>query len=150
MIKALEYIELTLENCESIFVDKKDIIHFYIGDITENLFFDRGCDSFNVGESQDANFFTLTIPKGLKYKSFNSKTKYSVAKRLKKWRDITQITLHYDNDKEASCFVPYMEEDPLQLGSPNKLMRVKNDIYYDYETEEDIKVIVIEIGKNEL
>lgn len=65
--------------------------------------------------------------------------------RMSEWRDLSNVVIYYYNSsgqmEEKSYCVDYEEENPLQLGSPNKNQHAHLDT--------DDNEIIIEIWRNE-
>lgn len=118
MNKTLKEIELILENCEIITVDKSLIGRIY-GDVFNQIGFD---DCYY--ETKTIKDVELTISKDL------GKDKIE---RLEQYCDITRIDFIFENASEQEYFVEYIDKNEGMLGSPNILqgneITCEGDIY---------------------
>lgn len=131
MIKELQ---ISLENCDLIKVDWKNVLSLSMTDVNKSYHFSKNC---NV-EMTVANNIRLIISKDadLPHQEFGVGEFTTNFKRLYDCRDITSLTLIHDDDKEEEFYVTY-EEDELRCY--NKLQLVEFDNYEN---------LVIKIGKN--
>lgn len=110
----LKNIALVLENCEVVTIDKKNLGHFYIGDIKTS--YSRG-DKYLV-KSQICDEFIVEISRDL-----------NQIERLHKCNDITQIWIEDVNGREEQFFVKWDENDKyFNEYQKNKLNRF-GDLY---------------------
>lgn len=118
-------IELTLEN--------GDVIQFYNEEIKD----------FSINhKSEDGQIsFDLTIYDyaNTEYKPFDIKEMESINKfdRIIKHNDITRVKITLCDDTEEDYYIDYEEENPAELGSPNK----NQTSYIDEEENLIIKVM---------
>lgn len=143
MIRAIDDIELVLENWDGIWIAKKDIISLRLGVITMSYIFDPNTSILNPFKGID--YVSLSIPRELKYKSIDEK-EYKIVDRFKRDRDIVYFRLCKDNGESETLRVAWEDDD--NDYEQNKLCRIySEDIYYDEGSDKEIPILEIEIGK---
>lgn len=119
--KKLKQIDIVLENCEVITIPVERISNFYFKNITTNYWFDEtdseidadyATDEFYIILPDEANIF-------LKADYQNIFSDYKIFDRLTEYQDITHIDLIFTDGTSQYIAVPYEEENPAILGSPN-------------------------------
>ena len=118
--KKLKQIDIVLENCEIIKIPIEQVHHFYannitndIGLITETLNIMFYTDELEIVLRQEAN---VELKQNYDNGIFND---CKVFDRLTRHNDITHIDLIFTDDTNMCLSVPYEEENPAVLGSPN-------------------------------
>lgn len=120
--KKLKQIDIVLENCETIKIPIEQVHHFYANNITNNI----GLNEIN--ETLDTVFYTDELEIVLRQEAnVELKQDYEngifndckVFDRLTRHNDITHIDLVFIDDTNIYLSVPYEEENPAVLGSPN-------------------------------
>ena len=120
--KKLKQIDIVLENCEVISVPIEQVHHFYANNITNDIWFNEDndtldtisrTDEFNIILRQEAN---VELKQDYKNGIFED---CKVFDRLTRYRDITHIDFIFTDDTNLYLEVPYEEENPAVLGSPN-------------------------------
>ena len=120
--KKLKQIDIVLENCEVISVPIERVHHFYANNITNNIGLNE------ITETLDTVFYTDELEIVLRQEA-NVELKQDcengifndckVFDRLTRFNDITHIDLIFADDTNIYLSVPYEEENPAVLGSPN-------------------------------
>ncbi len=120
--KKLKHINIVLENCEVISVPIEQVHHFYANNITNNIGLNE------ITETLDTVFYTDELEIVLRQEAnVELKQNYDngifedckVFDRLTRHNDITHIDLIFTDDTNMYLSVPYEEENPAVLGSPN-------------------------------
>lgn len=120
--KKLKQIDIVLENCEVISVPIEQVHHFYANNITNDIWFNEddetldtifNTDEFEIILKQEAN---VELKQDYKNGIFED---CKVFDRLTRYRDITHIDFIFTDDTNLYLEVPYEEENPAVLGSPN-------------------------------
>lgn len=137
----LKQLDIVCENCQCYKLDGKDVVTIYLQDISETIGTNVIQDVMPHLAANKA-YFRL---KNKNYKvspeqrnGFDDRTP-TFQERMIGWRDVTGVVLIYEDGSEKEICVPYDEENPAELGSPNKLQNV--------EIDEDTDEIIIEIFK---
>ena len=122
----LKSIEIAFENCEVCKLLPNMFKCLIIHGIKESM--DINCYQYENGEiirMKTCEYFSITInEKGLNTETWNGTLK----ERLRNFKDIVAVTLHYEN-KEEEIYVPWNEEDDFT----NKYQTIE-------ETDENIEV----------
>ena len=120
--KKLKKIDIVLENCEIIRIPIEQVSHFYANNITNDIWFNEDndtldtifrTDEFNIILRQEAN---VELKQDYKNGIFED---CKIFDRLTRYRDITHIDFIFTDDTNLYLEVPYEEENPAVLGSPN-------------------------------
>lgn len=120
--KKLKQIDIVLENCEVISVPIERVHHFYANNITNDIMLNE------ITETLDTVFYTDELEIILKQEAnVELKQDYEngifddckVFDRLTRHNDITHTDLIFTDDTNMYLSVPYEEENPAVLGSPN-------------------------------
>lgn len=112
----VESIELVLENCESITIERKYIGDFWCEDITTTV---ARIAMNSISKYQKCKEFFLSIHKDADciYNSFGSPSKYTAFTRLTDFPDITSVNVKYKDGIKETYFVTW--EDADESGSNN-------------------------------
>ena len=121
--KKLKQIDIILENCEVITVPIEQVHHFYANNITnDDIWLNE------TTETLDTMFYTDELGIALRQEAnVELKQDYEngifddckVFDRLTRHNDITHIDLIFTDNTNMYLSVPYEEENPAVLGSPN-------------------------------
>lgn len=120
--KKLKQIDIVLENCEVMKVPIEQIAHLYADNITNDIWLNEddetldtifNTDEFKITLKQEAN---VELKQDYENGIFDD---YKVFDRLTRYRDITHIDFIFTDDTNLYLEVPYEEENPAVLGSPN-------------------------------
>lgn len=109
----IKSVELALENCEVITIDKELLGFLYLGDLNTTF-----CKEYNsLLETTVCKDFAIEIHRDL---SKNKETQYlfgqtdderNPIERLLKYQDITQIQINFDNDSSKHYYAHWHDED---------------------------------------
>lgn len=120
--KKLKQIDIVLENCETIKIPIEQVHHFYANNITNNIGLNE------IAETLDTVFYTDELEIVLRQEAnVELKQDYEngifndckVFDRLTRYNDITHIDFIFADDTNLYLTVPYEEENPAVIGSPN-------------------------------
>lgn len=113
----VKYIEFVFENCEYLKINIDDVTLLSINDIKYGI--KGNCSYFY--DYYYSNDIEIILPReSNKVITSNFDITYDLFDRLLD-NDITSIIVYYENKKSITIDVPYEEENPNILGSPNKL-----------------------------
>ena len=125
--KKLKQINNILENCEVISVPIERIGNFYFKNITKNYWFDETDSELDTDYTTNEFYIVLPVKANIFLKADyqNVFSDYKVFDRLTEYRDITHIDLIFTDDTSQYIAVPYEEENPAVLGSPNLYQKTR-------------------------
>ena len=108
-MKEVKSIDLVLENCEVITIDKDQIGLFHCKDITATI---SRIASDSIAKQQYCGEFYMEIHKNADrhYNSFGFESDKTVFERLA-YADITCILITYEDGTSESCVVPWKDGD---------------------------------------
>lgn len=109
----MKELRILLENCDTITVDSKDI-NFLDMEHINKLPQDINIICQTTGETCTTDKVTLILPKdaNLPHREFGVFDETTVFKRLMRRRDIVSLTIVYEDEKEVTYYMPYMENIP--------------------------------------
>ena len=132
----------TLENCDAMDFAPEDFGTFLLADIREEI--SRiAVNSITKNKIAGTAAFEIFKDADTKYGLFFEDSEDTKFERLIRWRDITSITLTYENGTEETFLVEYREESEIQIGSPNVFMKTyisgPGNLYVVIDKEKDIQ-----------
>jgi len=113
-ILELKYVELILENCEVVKVDRKFIGDFHLGEINTTI---SRVASNSISKKVSCNEFIIQINRDMNKEEYNQCTfsqidqKTNPIKRLMKYQDITAVEITYKNDSSEIIYLKWHIED---------------------------------------
>lgn len=114
-MKEVKYIEIVLENCDEIRVDRKYLGWFDMDGLTKGVH-RIACNA--IAETQSAESVFIHLLKDFEYKDICGEMQPAF-KRIKDFHDITAIDVHFEDGSHDYYFVPYDDEEEDVLGTPN-------------------------------
>lgn len=120
--KKLKQIDIVLENCEVISVPIEQVHHFYANNITNDIWFNIDSDTLDTIFRTDEFGIILRAKANVELKQDYENDIFEDCKvfdRLERFNDITHIDFIFTDDTNMYLSVPYEEENPDALGSPN-------------------------------
>lgn len=120
--KKLKQIDIVLENCEVIRVPIEQVHHFYANNITNNIGLNEDDETLDTISRTDELDIILGQEANIELKHDYDNGIFDDCKvfdRLTRHNDITHIDLIFTDDTNMYLSVPYEEENPAVLGSPN-------------------------------
>ena len=120
--KKLKQIDIVLENCEVISVPSERVHHFYANNITNDIWLNEDDENLDTISRTDELEIVLRQEANVELKQDYKNGIFSNCKvfdRLTRHNDITHIDLIFTDDTNMYLSVPYEEENPAVLGSPN-------------------------------
>ena len=118
-MKNIKSIELILENCDSIKIERDKIGEFFLGEIETKI---ARMAVNSIAKYKKSNLFLLELFKkaDVNYHPFGMDEEESVFNRLTTWHDITGIDIIYENGKVENYLFSYDEgEYENELGAVN-------------------------------
>lgn len=121
-VKHVKSIEFAFENCEYFTIDAKYFGALWLSGI--NTCIQRiACNSISKMECVDDIAMMIFSEGDDKYTFFREDSDMTKFNRLNTWKDISSITVIYDDDSKEEYYVEYEDEVEGQLGSNNILQR---------------------------
>lgn len=120
--KKLKQIDIVLENCETIKIPIEQVHHLYANNITNDIWFDVNNETLDTISRTDELEIILRQEANVELKQDYENGIFNDCKvfdRLERFNDITHIDLIFTDDTDMYLSVPYEEENPAALGSPN-------------------------------
>lgn len=120
-------VELYLENCELITIERKYLGHIYMSNFTESI----SRHDKSLIHSTVVNEFAIEI-----HRSLDETTKkqglfgeYTPLQRLNKWNDITQIEIFYEDGTSRHFYAHWHDDDQYNNRYQKNKMNNFGDLY---------------------
>lgn len=109
-MKDIKEITIQFENCETYTFKREELLNFFIGGIKKNIHLCANA----VIEEYESDSILISIP--IKYakkkrKSFGFLEEENIIDRTKRTKDITNIWIKYNDDKEESIGCPWIGDN---------------------------------------
>lgn len=120
--KKLKQIDIVLENCETIKIPIEQVHHFYANNITNDIWLNEDDETLDTISRTDELEIILRQEANVELKQDYENGIFDDCKvfdRLERFNDITHVDLIFTDDTNMYLSVPYEEENPAILGSPN-------------------------------
>ena len=111
-------VEFVFENCESFEIEEKHFGSFQISNI-ETSIYRIACNAISKMTTAHTIALEIFSEANIEYNPFGSLEANKKFDRITSWRDITSIILYYDDGKEESYYVDYIDEHEGALGTEN-------------------------------
>lgn len=114
-MKEVKYIEIILENCDEIRVNRENLGWFDMIGLNKEI---HRITSNTIVETKSVSGILIHLLKNFEYEDICG-NKQSAFKRIKDFHDITAIDVYFDDGSHDYYFVPYDDEEDDVLGTPN-------------------------------
>lgn len=121
-LEKINKIDIIFENCDFVSIpvkDNPDLLHFYMRGVKKNVGSANLNKYFHVYETAEEVYLEFS-KESLEFPSFweIKDGAGNILKNQLNFRDITSIHV-YCEDKDYKYYVPYIEENESEIGSPN-------------------------------
>lgn len=138
----IKKVEFVFENCECFEIDEKYFGMFQIADIKTEIY-RIACNAISKLTTAYTVALEIFSEANTDYNPCGSSERSKKFDRITSWRDITSIILYYDDGKEETYYVDYVEKQDGVLGTENINQRTYisslGNLYLVITKDKDIK-----------
>lgn len=129
--KQLKSLDIIFENCESINVPAESIEWFWINGFKHTLHFQSPNDVFDHYSADYVTLYLKNLDKIPTSTILGTELGTDIKSRIKAYKDVTQITLYYDDETDFNFCVPWGGDS--DYTNEYQYVKIGKDEYTDEE-----------------